>query len=77
MMHRHRFRRRFAARRSGRSMQSAGVRGKLNQLYIAGSFVFAGYFGLAYHSWIVFGVVFGAACFLNLIGGNIRVAGSR
>lgn len=76
-MYRNRFRRQSGGRMSRRSMPSAGARGKLNQLYLAGSLVFAGYFGLAYHSWIIFGVVFGAACFLNVLGGNIRVAGSR
>ena len=54
-----------------------GARHKLNQSFATGSLFFATFIGLAYSSWIAFGVSWGILLALNFLGGNIRLAGYR
>ena len=57
--------------------RSTGARGKLNQAYMTGSLILAAFIGLVFNSWTAFGVAFAAVVVLNVIGGNIRLGGSR
>ena len=50
-----------------------GARHKLNQLYVVGSALFAGLFGLLAESWLVFLGVLMAFLALTVHGGDIRL----
>ena len=57
--------------------RSPGARSKLYQFYVTGALLSAAFVGLVFSSWIVFGIMFAAVVLLNVIGGNIRLGGSR
>ena len=59
--------------RTMRYRTPSGARGKLNQSFATGSLFFATFIGLAYSSWIAFGVSWGILLALNVLGGNIRI----
>ncbi len=54
-----------------------GARHKLNQSFAIGTLLFASFIGLAYNSWIAFGVSWTILLALNFLGGNIRIGGYR
>ena len=53
------------------------ARHQLNQAYSTGSLILAAFLGLVFNSWVVFGVGAGCLVVLNMMGGSIRLAGSR
>ena len=53
------------------------ARNKLNELYATGSLILAALIGLAFNSWWVFGAAAAILLGLNVMGGQIRVAGYR
>ena len=57
--------------------RSPGTRSKLNQFYATGSLILAAFIGLAFNSWGGFGAAAMCLLGLNLMGGQIRLAGSR
>ena len=57
--------------------RSPGTRSKLNQFYATGSLILASFIGLCCNSWGAFGVAAAVLLGLDLMGGQIRLAGSR
>ena len=67
----------FRRRSSGFRTGSPGTRNRLNQGYATGSLILAAFIGLVFNSWWGFGAAAAILLGLNLMGGQIRLAGSR
>ena len=57
--------------------QSLGARRKLNEMYATGSLLLAAFIGLGCESWWAFVTASAILLALNVMGGQIRLAGSR
>lgn len=54
-----------------------GARTKLNEMYLAGSLLWAAFIGLVFNSWMAFAAAVGGPVALQMVGGNIRLARAR
>lgn len=54
-----------------------GARSKINGMYGLGIAAFAGFFGLAYHSWQVFLVIAAVLVGFCVLSGDIRIEKNR
>jgi hypothetical protein len=51
------------------------ARKKLNGMYLSGTAVFAAFVGLVFASWWAFAVAFALTAGVQIVAGNIRLAG--